>query len=314
MTRHRILRSEGLPVVDMVGTMRSDDDFTERLEGQAAHRPTGISVFRARGVPTVQPSETPAPGGRMEVYTPPPQPPHRPEKVWDSLTPVTLDAARLAGNGLFPDPGQNPVTSQFDMLRTRLLQAMAERGWSRIAVTSPTHGCGKSLVAGNLALSLARVPSARTVLLDMELRHPDLARLMGVQAGPLREVLSGEQPFESHLRRVGSNLALALNGEPVPQSAETLLAPQTAGTLRAVVDHLAPSVVVLDLPPALGSDDVISVLPHVDAVLLVADATRTTAEDIRSCERLFEGRTTLMGVILNRAQERSLRRYRYGKK
>ena len=294
--------------------MRSDDDFTERLETRTAERRVGISLFRARNVPAIQPV-TPAPTtGMMEVYTPPPQPPHRPEKVWDSLTAVRLDPAILAGNGLFPEPDGHTVTSQFDMLRTRLLQAMQERGWTRIAVTSPTHGCGKSLVAGNLALSLARVPSCRTVLLDLELRHPDLARLTGIQAGPLREVLAGDQPLESHLRRVGSNLALALNGEPVANSAETLLAPQTAETLRAVADHLAPTIMVLDLPPALGSDDVISVLPQVDAVLLVADATRTTAEDIRSCERLFEGRTTLMGVILNRAQERSLRRYRYGKK
>ena len=313
MKRHRILGSEGLAVANMVGSMRSDDDFTERLETGTAERRAGISLFRARNVPAVQ-TPTPQVGGLMEVYTPPQPQPHRPEKVWESLTPVALDSATLSRNGLFPEPDQHAVTSQFDMLRTRLLQAMAERGWSRIAVTSPTHGCGKSLVAANLALSLARVPSCRTVLLDLELRHPDLARLMGVQAGPLRDVLSGDQPLESHLRRAGANLALALNGEPVANPAETLLAPQTAETLRAVVDHLAPLIVVLDLPPALGSDDVISVLPQVDAVLLVTDATRTTAEDIRSCERLFEGRTTLMGVILNRAQERSLRRYRYGKK
>ncbi len=314
MKRDRILRSEGFAVADMVGTMRSDDDFSERLDHKPAQRLSGVSLFKSRGVPAVKTPAADLPAGRMEVYTPPPQPPLRPEKVWDSLTPITLDPEILARNGLFPEAGQTPVTAQFDILRTRLLQAMAERGWTRIAVTSPTHGCGKSLVAGNLALSLARVPSTRTVLLDLELRHPDLARLMGVKAGTLREVLSGEQPLESHLRRVGTNLALALNMEPVPKAAETLLAPQTAETLRAVVDHLAPSVVVLDLPPALGSDDVISVLPHVDAVLLVADATRTTAEDIRSCERLFDGRTTLMGVILNRAQDRSLRRYRYGKK
>lgn len=71
---------------------------------------------------------------------------------------------------------------------------------------------------------------------------------------------------------------------------------------------------VIDMPPALGNDDVISMLPRLDAVLLVADGTRTTAEDIRACERLFEGRVPLMGVVLNRAKDSTARRYRYGKK
>jgi len=305
--------SEGSSVADMVGSMRSDSDFSERLETDRPRRPTGISLFRSRELPALH-NPQPARNTTPEIYTPPIAPPHRPEKAWESLSPITLDAAHLAGNGLFLQTAQHEVTAQFDILRTRLLQAMQERGWHRIAVTSPTHGCGKSLVAGNLALSLARLPSARTVLMDLELRHPDLARMMGVASNPLREVLTGEQPLESHLRRAGGNLALALNAEPVGDAAETLLAPQTADTLRALTRLLEPSVIVLDLPPALGSDDVISVLPHVDAVLLVADATRTTAADIRACERLFEGRTTLMGVIMNRAQERSLRRYRYGKK
>jgi translation initiation factor IF-2 len=50
-----------------------------------------------------------------------------------------------------------------------------------------------------------------------------------------------------------------------------------------------------------------------ETVLLVADGTKTTAEDLRACERLFEGRIPLMGVVLNRAQERAAQRRGYGK-
>jgi protein-tyrosine kinase len=45
----------------------------------------------------------------------------------------------------------------------------------------------------------------------------------------------------------------------------------------------------------------------------VADGTKSTAEDLRACERLFEGRIPLMGVVLNRAQERAAQRHGYGK-
>lgn len=247
------------------------------------------------------------------VVSPLPFPKANPDRVWESLTPVTLNPDHLAGNGLFPTPDKAGVTAYFDILRTRALQALEERRWRRIAVTSPTHGCGKSFVAANLALSLARLQATRTVLVDMELRNPVLSRLLGIKApGTLRDFLTGDQPLESHFRRFGKNLALALNDQPVDAAAELMQAPGTAEALSAMIEHLDPDMVIYDLPHALGNDDVIAMLPQLDAILLVADGTRTTADDIRRCERLFEGRVPLLGVVLNRAQDRNAARYRYG--
>lgn len=238
-----------------------------------------------------------------------------PARVWESLNPVVLDADALAGNGLFANPAANPAASAFDILRTRLVQAMEQRGWKRIAITSPTHGCGKSFVAANLALALARRPSSRTVLMDLELRRPALADLLGQKdVGAIRDFLTGEQPLEAMFRRVGRSLALGLNAEAVPASADLLQDPATASTLIDMLDQLAPDIAIYDLPPALASDDVLAMLPQVDAVLLVADGTRTTATDIKACERLFEDRIPLMGVVLNRAQDRDLGRYAYDKR
>lgn len=309
MTEHKILFSGGYSVVEMVDSMSRDDDFVDRLAQETPDRRTTVPLFRQRALP----APAAASKGEIAVFLPPALPIPRPDRVWESLSPVALDAERLAENGLFPNAQQNGVTARFDMLRTRMLQAMAERGWKRIAVTSPTHGCGKSMVAANLAFALARLQSCRTVLLDLELRHPDLARQFGVKVGPLKDMLTGDQPLEAHLRKAGANLALALNGAPVAAAAELLLDPRCRETLAAIAEHLEPDVMVIDLPPALGNDDVISVLPHVDAVLLVADGTRSTAEDIRACERLLEGRAPLMGVVLNRVEDSVNRRYRYGK-
>ncbi len=238
-----------------------------------------------------------------------------PARVWDSLSPISLDATRLAGNGLFTQSSPNPAVTAFDMLRTRLLQALSDRGWRRLAVTSPTHGCGKSFVAANLALSLARLSATRTVLVDLELRRPHLADIFGVKdVAPLAEFLSGDQPLESHFRRFGPNLALGLNGAPVPDAATLLQDPDTTAALDAMVAQLQPDALIYDLPPALVSDDVVAMIPHIDAVLLVVDGTRSTAADIKATERLFDGKVPLMGVVLNKAQDRGLGRYAYGKR
>lgn len=253
--------------------------------------------------------------GREVFMTPTAFAPLNPARVWESITETTADAERLAGNGLFADAERHPVAKSFDILRTRMVQGMAKHGWTRLAVTSPTHGCGKSFVAGNLALSLARLPSCRTVLLDLELRAPHLAQLFGLKdAPPLAEFLTGEQPLESTFRRIGRNLALGLNGAPVAMAAETLQDPEFARAMEALRELLQPDIVVIDTPPVLGSDDVIALAGQVDAVLLVTDGTRSSPEEITECERLFEGRLPLLGVVLNRAQDRAPGRYRYGRR
>ena len=311
MANHNILLADARPATHLGQPDMDDDQFRKLSEEKGRPVTPGASLFRhaaAEGDAAPDPvPNLPVLSFRHNELTP--------AKVWESLAPVSLDAAWLAGNGLFPNSSTDPAPVAFDILRTRILLAFQENGWRRIAVTSPTHGCGKSTVAANLALSLARRPGSRTVLMDLELRRPGLAAVLGIaDPGPLRDFLTGSEPLESHFRRVGRTLALALNGGPVPDAAELLQAPDTMGALVAMMEQLDPEVVVYDLPPVLVSDDVIGFAPQVDAVLLVADGTQTTAEEIKACERLFEGRVPLLGVVLNRAQDVRTARYRYGRK
>lgn len=239
-----------------------------------------------------------------------------PARVWESLSATTLPAAAaLAEAGIFTTASEHPAAVAFDILRTRLLHGLAERNWHRIGVTSPTHGCGKSFVATNLALSLARRPSSRIVLIDLDLRHPEIARLLRIDEDrALGEFLSGDQPLESNFRRYGQTLALGLNAAPVERASDTLHDPATFNALADVIDQLDPEVVLYDLPPVLVNDDVLAMGPNLDAVLLVTDGTRSSPDEIRAAEKMLEGRIPLMGVVLNRAQDFSAGRYRYAKK
>ncbi len=316
MQNHRILMpiSTNTPDMGISGNvMTGQSDSGKGKPGAGAHR-SGVSLFRP-GQAVDRPDITLDQRTGHEIFAVPQAlSPLSPMRVWESIGPIALNAERLSGNGLFTQASENPAVAVFDMLRTRLLQALRERGWQRIAVTSPTHGCGKSFVAANLALSLSRLPANRTILMDLELRRPHLAGIFGVtDAAPLQEFLSGEQPLESHFRRFGKTLALCLNGAAVADPATVLQDPDTAQALDAMITQLQPDAVIYDMPPVLVSDDVIAMIPHIDAVLLVADGTRTTADEIKATERLLEGRVPLMGVVLNRAQDRKLGRYTYGK-
>lgn len=234
------------------------------------------------------------------------------DRAWDQIRTYEVNPLHLESKFLVSASRENPVAVAFDVLRTRLLHALKANGWHRVAVTSPTKGCGKTFVAANLAFSIAHKPSTRVVLMDLDLRVPNLAPTLGIRdAGNITHALDGTIPMEQHLLRIAPNLAVGLNKSPAQDPAELLQEPSTAKTLENMCDTLKPDVVIYDLPPALLCDDVLAFLPQVDGVLLVVDGHSTRAHEVRACERLFKDQTELLGVVLNRAEDSETDRYGY---
>lgn len=232
-----------------------------------------------------------------------------PARVWESLTALTPPRMQLLRTGLAPLHDRDATSAAMDLLRARILPVLTERAWTRLGIAAPTPGCGASFVTLGLGMSLSRLPALHTLMVDLDLRRPGLARLLGIEEpGRLSDLLTDDQPIESVLWRMGSNLALALNAQPFPDPAVVLQDEATARALDGLAEVLQPDVVLYDLPPVLASDDVIAFAPQMDALLLVADGSRTTAEDIRRCECLLDGRVPILGVVLNRAQDESARR------
>ena len=60
----------------------------------------------------------------------------------------------------------NSQSAVFRMLRTQVLKKMRGNNWQSLAVTSPTEGEGKSVVAANLAIAIA-MELNQTVLLQL---------------------------------------------------------------------------------------------------------------------------------------------------
>lgn len=274
----------------------------------------GVSLFGTGTAQSHSNADALAANARAALVASDNLPMFAPSRVWKSLTDAGLSDDVLIENGLFPHSSSEPAVTAFDLLRTRLVQGLAQKGWRRIAITSPTHGCGKSFVAANLALSLARRPEGRSVLVDLDLRSPQLARLLGVKtAFDLREFLMGEQPLESAFRRHGRQLALGLNSVAVPDASELLQDPELHKSLETILEQLDPEIVVYDMPPALVCDDLLAISGQIDAVLLVADGTKSSPADIQRCADLLSDTLPLMGVVLNRSQDLRLGRYRYSK-
>ena len=61
-------------------------------------------------------------------------------------------------------------------------------------------------------------------------------------------------------------------------------------------------IVIFDMPPLLLGDDVISVLPQMDAVLLIAGVGQTSIAEIKECHKHLKS-TPVVRVVVNRVAE-----------
>lgn len=76
---------------------------------------------------------------------------------------IALSGTHLHDNRIVSHVITDPRSRSFDMLRTQILQSMDLKDWRILAITSPTAGCGKTVTALNLAISIARQPQ-RSIL------------------------------------------------------------------------------------------------------------------------------------------------------
>lgn len=233
-----------------------------------------------------------------------------PVAVWDAMNEVVLDPAHLTASRIVTHDKADAIHAVFDVLRTRILKVCRDSGWRRIGISSATAACGKSLISCNLALSFARQTDLRTVLIDMDLRRPTVAGMLGVTPTTrLQDFLEGALPAERHFLRAGPNLALALNATRVTASGELMQSARARESLGAAIAALDPDIVIYDMPPMLVGDDAIAFLDALDCAMIVASSGVTTAEHLRECERLLGEHTPYLGVVLNKVEGQSVDRY-----
>lgn len=269
--------------------------------------------------PISEPSSVKAPKPARPVATEPTIETQETNLAWDYLREISLSDEHLYKHRIISAGRQNPAHVAFDVLRTRLLAALREHGWRRIAVTSPTKNCGKTFVSANLALSFSRHENLRTVLMDMDLRNPSVAPVLGVNSpGRMSEFLYGNVGTEDHFIRIGQNsmnigsrLALGLNDRVETYAAEILMEPTTERSLNFMYEDLDPDVVIFDMPPALYHDDVMAFRAQYDGVLLVVGGGTTTAKEVRALERNLGTHTPVLGVVLNQAEGLNISNYSY---
>jgi Mrp family chromosome partitioning ATPase len=225
---------------------------------------------------------------------------------------IVLDRARMEAARIVGHDVSDARAKSYDILRTHVLQAMDLHNWNLLGITSPTMACGKTLTSINLALSIGRQAERSAVIIDMDFRKPQIATRLGVRATVgLLDVLEGRATAAEAMFKVraGHHPVLVLPTDPSSDSAEIMASRAMREFLLELRRNFSSSVVILDLPPMLVSDDVIALLPQIDCALLVAAVGSTTVPEIEECGRHLQS-TNLVRVVVNKVPE-SRKNYYY---
>jgi protein-tyrosine kinase len=197
------------------------------------------------------------------------------------------------------------VGEQYRMLRAKLSKMQKEKGICTILVSSTVPNEGKTLVSCGIAAVLAQEPGRRVLLIDADLRKPDVYRNLGItddgRLDGFGRLLRGGIEFEETLLACSEMDLYLLPSGPVPRNPAELLSSRHLELNLKKAARLFDWIVI-DSPPILPLADTILLAPYCDTALLVVHAGSTPARLIKEAIVAI-GRDKFCGVILNRVRE-----------
>lgn len=197
---------------------------------------------------------------------------------------------------------QHELKDAYRMLRTRVLQSMRSNHWNSLAVTGPASGCGKTLTAINLAVSLAMEVTNTVLLIDLDLRKPSIHNYLGhePQYG-ISDYLLNDIPISDVMFSPGIERLVVIPGhESIPNSSEMLRSPKMLSLIDELKQRYPDRIIVVDLPPILAADDALAFSPYVDSILMVAEEGSTRTEHLQKSIEVLKS-ANIMGTVLNKA-------------
>lgn len=235
------------------------------------------------------------------------------------LLPVLSELAQLKpakGKALIPEryvlhEQRAAFSEAINHIRTGIKFSNLDAPLKSIAVTSSQPGEGKTTLASNLAISFAQL--GKTLLLDADMRKPDIRRIMGWEAGPgLSEWISGRAELDNVIRQdeLCPDLHIMTTGAIPPNPLELL----SSNTFRKHFNELVQQYdyVIIDTPPVMPVSDALVLGNLVDGVIVSVKFDVTShplAQEM--VKRLRSNHIEPLGAVLSMVDMNKLKSY-YG--
>ncbi|HRE19338.1 MAG TPA: polysaccharide biosynthesis tyrosine autokinase, partial [Rhodocyclaceae bacterium] len=232
------------------------------------------------------------------------------------LAVVPAMGRRRSGSALTREVVKNPSSNFAEALRsvhTSLLMDPNGTPPKSILFTSAYPAEGKSTIAACFARALAD-QGLRVVVIDADLRRPQISRIFGIADKPgLTDLLTRQASLQDILQAdKGATLCVIPAGSKQSGSANLLAGDGLAPLLARLSDHF--DLMVVDTPPVLVVSDALLISRHVDSTALVVRWNDTGREDVlKTVRQLRDVGANIRGIVLNAVKMRAYAGYAYGK-
>jgi protein-tyrosine kinase len=211
----------------------------------------------------------------------------------------------------------SPAAEQYKILREQVMKAHGESGARCVSITSPVKGDGKTSVAVNLAAAIALTYEEQVLLIDADLRSPEIHRYFGIQPTPgLAEYLSSSSNGNV-INYVQDTFLPSLRILPAGRrsdlSSELLAKEKMKNLLHEIRSRFPGYQIIVDTPPVLSTPDSLVLAKQVEGIIMVIRAGKTPRDYLfKALRSLNSGK--LMGVVLNHVNLGMASKYYYHSK
>lgn len=194
---------------------------------------------------------------------------------------------------------RSPVAEAFRNIRMNLKYLTVDRKLQTLLITSANESEGKSTVAANLAITLAR-GGQNTILIDGDMRLPKVKQLFELSNNRGLSELFINSDLDiatiTHSTNV-SGLTIITSGAPPPNPSELLDTKRAREIFAELVKRA--DVVVIDSPPLLAVTDAVVMSQYVDGIIMTVRVTKTKGGMLNTAlGRLKRVNANLLGVLL----------------
>jgi len=189
----------------------------------------------------------------------------------------------------------SPAADQYKILREQVKRHRMDRGVRCLYVTSPIKRDGKSMVSANLATVMSLDYGERALLMDCDLRNPQIHQYFGMQRSPgITDYLTSTS---------GENILSYVQAELLATEKMRMMMEEIR---RKFPDHQ----IIIDGPPVLSTPDPLVMARQVDGVLLVVRAGKTPRDCLSEAMEILKS-DKIMGIVLNGAELGMSSKYYY---
>lgn len=201
------------------------------------------------------------------------------------------------------------VAEAYRTVRTAVYFADRETHATKLLVTSPAPGDGKSTTASNLAIAMAQA-GRRVLIIDADCRRPTQHKIFGFDGTiGLTSVMAGLESVDSAIQKTDIDTLDVMPCGPLPANPAEILNGQGFAEL---LNHLQQSYdhIVIDSPPVAPVTDALILSALADETILVLRANKATKRlTMHAREGLASVGARIIGIIINDVPRR---RDRYG--